>query len=71
LSKVFGIASSVCLIGLLFVFLHLPGAKEQLMIGLLSLAVSGVMLLFLIVTAKKAEGRTLNHSLRGIGCTVA
>ncbi len=52
LSKVFAIGSSVCVIGLLFGFLHLPGAQEQLMIGLLSLAVSGVILLFLIVTAR-------------------
>lgn len=51
-SKVFGIASTVCLIGLLFTFLHLPGAKEQLMIGLLSLAISGVIMTFLIVTGR-------------------
>lgn len=52
LLKVFAIASAVCVVGLLFVFLHLPGAQEQLMIGLLSLAVSGVILLFLIATAR-------------------
>lgn len=51
-SQVFSISSSVCVIGLLFTFLHLPGAKEQLMIGLLSLAVSGVAMIFLILTSR-------------------
>jgi hypothetical protein len=52
LSKVFAISSAVCIIGLLFAFLHVSGAKEQLMIGLLSLGVSGFILLFLIITAR-------------------
>ena len=51
-SKIFSIASSVCVIGLLFTFLHLPGAKEQLMIGLLSLAVSGAAMIFLMITSR-------------------
>lgn len=51
-SKIFSVASSVCVIGLLFALLHLPGATEQLMIGLLSLAVSGVAMIFLMVTGR-------------------
>lgn len=51
-SQVFSISSSVCVIGLLFTFLHLPGAKEQLMIGLLSLGASGIAMLFLILTSR-------------------
>jgi hypothetical protein len=51
-SKIFSVASSVCVIGLLFAFLHLPGAKEQLMIGLLSLAVSGAAMIFLMITSR-------------------
>lgn len=54
-NKIFSIGSAVCVIGLLFTFLQLPGAKEQLMIGLLSLAVSGLVVIFLLVT-----GRTKN-----------
>jgi hypothetical protein len=51
-SRVFGIASTVCLIGLLFTFLQLPGAKEQLMIGLLSLTMSGASIVFLMATGR-------------------
>jgi hypothetical protein len=51
-TKIYSIASSVCVIGLLFALLHLPGATEQLMIGLLSLAVSGVAMIFLMITSR-------------------
>lgn len=51
-TQVFSISSSVCMIGLLFSFLHIPGAKEQLMIGLIGLAVSGVAMIVLIATSQ-------------------
>lgn len=51
-SQVFQIASSVSVIGLLFTIMTLPGAKEQLLIGLASMALSGVMIIFLAVTGR-------------------
>ncbi|MBL7834839.1 MAG: hypothetical protein JNK18_12845 [Cyclobacteriaceae bacterium] len=51
-SQVFQIASSVSVIGLLFTIMRLPGAKEQLLIGLASMALSGVMMIFLAVTGR-------------------
>lgn len=51
-SQVFQIASSVSVIGLLFTIMRLPGAKEQLLIGLASMALSGVMIIFLAVTGR-------------------
>lgn len=51
-NKIFSIGSAVCVIGLLFTFLHLPGAKEQVMIGLISFAVSGLTIIFLAVTGR-------------------
>jgi hypothetical protein len=36
--KVFGIASAVCVVGLLYAILHLVGATEMLLIGVTSLA---------------------------------
>ncbi len=51
-SKVFSIASSVCVIGLLFSFLRLPGAKEQLTIGLLSMGACAIIIIYLAVTGR-------------------
>lgn len=51
-SQVFQIASSVSVIGLLFTIMRLPGAKEQLLIGLASMALSGVIIIFLAVTGR-------------------
>ncbi|GEM_PF-1206338 len=51
-SKVFSIASSVCVIGLLFSFLRLPGAKEQLTIGLLSMGACTIIVIYLAVTGR-------------------
>jgi hypothetical protein len=54
-SKIFSVASSVCVIGLLFAFLRLPGAKEQLTIGLLSLAACTIVSVFLAITGKNQK----------------
>lgn len=51
-SKVFSIASAVCVIGLLFSFLRLPGAKEQLTIGLLSMGACAIIIIYLAVTGR-------------------
>jgi hypothetical protein len=50
--QIFSISSAVCVVGILFTFLRLPGAKEQLMIGLIGLAVSALALIFLVVTGR-------------------
>lgn len=48
-TQVFQIASSVSVIGLLFTFMRLPGAREQLLIGLLSMAACALIIIFLAV----------------------
>lgn len=49
--KLFSIASSVCLIGLLFTILHLTGGANMLMIGVSVMGITGLMLVYLAVTA--------------------
>lgn len=44
--KVFSIASSVCIIGLLFTILKLSGAQQMLMIGVTSMGLAAVGLVF-------------------------
>lgn len=51
-SKLFSISSAVCVVGLLFSFLRLPGAKEQLTIGLLSMSVCTIITIYLAVTGR-------------------
>ena len=45
-TRVVGIASSICVIGLLFVWLQMPGAGEMLFIGVSSFIPSGLILLY-------------------------
>jgi hypothetical protein len=45
-SKVIGIACSVCVVGITFSLLHLTGADQMLLIGLLSLSIAGLILFF-------------------------
>lgn len=51
-TQIFSISSSVCVIGMLFTFLRLPGAKEQIMIGLIGLSLSALALIFLVITGR-------------------
>jgi hypothetical protein len=51
-TKVIGIASSVCVIGLLFTALHLTGSANMLMIGISALSIAGLLLLYTWLTAK-------------------
>lgn len=51
-AKVVGMSSAVCVIGLLFTFLHLEGALNMLLIGFFALAMAGLVLLYLWVTSK-------------------
>lgn len=44
--KVFSIASSICIIGLLFTILRLSGAQQMLMIGVTSMGIAAVGLVF-------------------------
>jgi hypothetical protein len=50
-TKVIAIASSVCIIGLLFAMLHLVGAAEMLMIGVSSLTGALLIVLYQALTA--------------------
>jgi hypothetical protein len=43
--KIVGITSSICVIGILFSFLHMPGAANMLLIGVCGLFISGMALL--------------------------
>lgn len=52
LSQIFSVASAVGTVGLLFTFLKLPGAKEQLTIGLLSMSGCTVITIYLAVTGR-------------------
>lgn len=52
--KVFSIASSVCIIGLLFTILRLTGAQQMLMIGVTTM---GLAAIGLVVSAAKAWHR--------------
>ena len=49
--KLFSIASSVCLIGLLFTILHLTGGANMLVIGVSVMGITGLMVVYLAVTA--------------------
>jgi hypothetical protein len=51
-TKVVGIASAVCVNGLLFGWLHMPGASEMLLIGVSSFALAGLLLLYFWFTTK-------------------
>lgn len=55
LLKVFSIASSVCIIGLLFTALHLPGASEQLLIGTISMGVAGLIIAYMMITGQASK----------------
>jgi hypothetical protein len=44
--RLVGINSSVCVIGILFGFLHLSGAADMLVIGAIGLFISGIAFLF-------------------------
>lgn len=48
--KVAHIASSTCVVGLLFAVLHLTGAEKMLMVGVLSITIAGVILIFYAIT---------------------
>ncbi|MEQ8469905.1 MAG: hypothetical protein RIC35_01900 [Marinoscillum sp.] len=63
-TRVCGISGSVTLIGLLFTFLHFPGAKSMLQIGSVTLGIAGIILLVLFATSKeKAHLRSIIRSL--------
>jgi hypothetical protein len=53
--KVFSIASSVCVIGLLFTILKLTGAANMLMIGASAMGISGLLILYSAATAWKSD----------------
>jgi hypothetical protein len=53
--KVFSVGSSVCIVALLFTILRLPGAREMLLIGTMSIGVSGVIILYNIFTTKASK----------------
>ncbi len=51
-TKTIGIASAVCVVGLLFTILHLTGATQMLAIGLIALGVAGLLLLYTWLSSK-------------------
>lgn len=51
-TKIAGFSSAVCVVGLLFTFLHLQGALNMLVVGFIALAIAGLVLLYLWMTSK-------------------
>jgi hypothetical protein len=54
-NKVLYISSAVCIIGLLFFFLHFEGYKQMLMIGSMSVGACMVISLYLITQLKESQ----------------
>lgn len=54
-ARLFAITSSICVVGLLFTFLQMPGASQQLFIGLLSLVPCGIALIILAVNERSQK----------------
>jgi hypothetical protein len=54
-SKVAGVASSICTVGIVFKIFHLEGAENQLMIGILSLLPATLVLLFTLLKNRTEE----------------
>jgi hypothetical protein len=51
-TKVVAIASAMCVVGLLFSWLHMPGASEMLLIGVSSFIITGLILLYFWLTTR-------------------